>query len=211
MPRRLVRIDDDPGSLWGAPALDPAVAATPTSPIAETVTQATQTANEEERAAVAQSQLPPPPFGVPAVDSNGFFTRPWMGYLLKDYRRVGGASVTSATDMDVLTEFDDLPVPPRPVDDVLGWMDSLEPKAQIAMLAQQVDALTGLVLSQQERGFIRQPAMTAAAAAAPAGGTGTAAGGWDTAANRDAAIATLNNLRTRLNEVEAILKSARLV
>lgn len=36
---------------------------------------------------------------------------------------------------------------------------------------------------------------TATPAAAPAGGTGAAAGGWDTAANRDAAITTINGLR----------------
>lgn len=49
--------------------------------------------------------------------------------------------------------------------------------------------------------------MTTAAGAAPAGGTGTAAGGWDTAANRDAAIATINNLRTRVTELETFLKA----
>lgn len=51
------------------------------------------------------------------------------------------------------------------------------------------------------------PALTAAAAVAPAGGTGTAAGGWDTAANRDAAIAQINNLRTRVTEMENALKA----
>lgn len=35
-------------------------------------------------------------------------------------------------------------------------------------------------------------------AAAPAGGTGAAAGGWDTAAHRDAAITLMNDLRTAL-------------
>ena len=40
-------------------------------------------------------------------------------------------------------------------------------------------------------------------AAAPAGGTGTAAGGWDTAANRDAAITTINDLRSWIVEVDA--------
>lgn len=34
--------------------------------------------------------------------------------------------------------------------------------------------------------------------AAPAGGVGTAAGGWDTAVNRDAAITLLNNIRLAL-------------
>lgn len=38
----------------------------------------------------------------------------------------------------------------------------------------------------------------AAVADAPAGGVGTAAGGWDTAANRDAAIATINAVLARL-------------
>jgi hypothetical protein len=49
--------------------------------------------------------------------------------------------------------------------------------------------------------------LTTASGAAPAGGTGTAAGGWDTAANRDAAIAVINNLRTRVTELETALKA----
>ena len=39
-------------------------------------------------------------------------------------------------------------------------------------------------------------------AAAPAGGTGVAAGGWDTAANRDLAITTINDLRTHAIEMD---------
>lgn len=39
-------------------------------------------------------------------------------------------------------------------------------------------------------------------AAAPAGGVGAAAGGWDTAANRDAAIVTINDLRTHAVEMD---------
>ena len=42
---------------------------------------------------------------------------------------------------------------------------------------------------------------------APAGGTGAAAGGWDTAANRDAAIATINAILVRL-ETLGIVASA---
>lgn len=57
----------------------------------------------------------------------------------------------------------------------------------------------------------RPAALTAAAAAAPAGGVGAAAGGWDTAANRDAAIATINNLRTRVNELESKLQALGLI
>lgn len=39
-------------------------------------------------------------------------------------------------------------------------------------------------------------------AAAPAGGTGAAAGGWDTANNRDLAITTINDLRTHAIEMD---------
>lgn len=38
----------------------------------------------------------------------------------------------------------------------------------------------------------------ASGGAAPAGGVGTAAGGWDTAAHRDAAITLLNNIQAAL-------------
>lgn len=44
-------------------------------------------------------------------------------------------------------------------------------------------------------------------AAAPAGGTGTAAGGWDTAGNRDAAITTINGLRTAVSEIKTQLNA----
>lgn len=52
---------------------------------------------------------------------------------------------------------------------------------------------------------------TVAAAPAPAGGVGAAAGGWATAADRDTAIATINNLRTRLGEVESKLRTLGLL
>ena len=37
----------------------------------------------------------------------------------------------------------------------------------------------------------------------PAGGTGTAAGGWDTAANRDTAITTMTEIKTTVNALRA--------
>lgn len=48
--------------------------------------------------------------------------------------------------------------------------------------------------------------LTANPVVAPAGGTGAAAGGWSSAANRDTAIATINALRTRISEIETILQ-----
>ena len=58
---------------------------------------------------------------------------------------------------------------------------------------------------------VRPTALTATVAAAPAGGTGTAAGGWDTAANRDLAIATINNLKTRVDQLESKLQALGLL
>jgi len=55
------------------------------------------------------------------------------------------------------------------------------------------------------------PALTANPAAAPAGGTGAAAGAWSTEEDRDAAIATINALRTRVAEVEAALQAAGII
>lgn len=46
---------------------------------------------------------------------------------------------------------------------------------------------------------------------APAGNTGTTAGAWDTAANRDAAIATINSNKARIDAIEAALKNLGLL
>lgn len=43
--------------------------------------------------------------------------------------------------------------------------------------------------------------------AAPAGGTGTAEGGWDTAGNRDTAITTVNQTRTLALELQTKLNA----
>ncbi len=56
-----------------------------------------------------------------------------------------------------------------------------------------------------------EAALTTEPAAAPAGGTGAAAGGWDTAGNRDTAITCINDTRTRVGEIEAILQKFGLV
>lgn len=57
----------------------------------------------------------------------------------------------------------------------------------------------------------RAAAPTAATAAAPAGGAGATAGAYDTAANRDTAIALINNTRTRVIEIEAALRNLGLI
>ena len=67
-------------------------------------------------------------------------------------------------------------------------------------------------------GVIVSNAGAITATAMPAGGTGAAAGAWDTEANRDLAIAAFNNLRidhdalhTQFNAVMAVLRANRII
>lgn len=50
-------------------------------------------------------------------------------------------------------------------------------------------------------------AVAAVAGSVPAGGTGAAAGGWDTATNRDTAIATITEIKTQLNDLLTKLRA----
>lgn len=82
------------------------------------------------------------------------------------------------------------------------------------------DKLAGYKLGH---GVTAQGAVTANAAAAtavafPAGGTGAAAGGWDTAVNRDLAIdrfaallVDVASIRTQLNALLAELRTAGII
>ena len=124
MARPLIKGDADApggGGVWGSPALDPAAASAPTSPAAAAITQETQVANEAARVAQAAAQLPPPPFGQPIIGADGRVSQAWIPWLTKLYQRSGGAAVTSASDLDILTEFDDLPVVPRSAAETLEW------------------------------------------------------------------------------------------
>jgi len=69
-----------------------------------------------------------------------------------------------------------------------------------------------------DRGTVVSNAAATTAAAPPAGGVGAAAGAWDTAANRDSAIASINNIRidldsvqTQLNSLLTVLRTNRLI
>lgn len=57
----------------------------------------------------------------------------------------------------------------------------------------------------------RAATVAAVAGLIPAGGTGAAAGGWDTAGNRDTAIVTAGELKTKLNAILTSLKAAGLM
>jgi hypothetical protein len=60
-------------------------------------------------------------------------------------------------------------------------------------------------------GAIPTPAVADVAGTIPAGGTGTAAGGWDTAGNRNTAITTAGEIKTQLNALLARLRTAGIV
>lgn len=67
-------------------------------------------------------------------------------------------------------------------------------------------------------GTVVSNAAATTATAMPAGGTGAAEGGWDTAGNRDAAIAAFNNLRidhnalyTQFQALLTVLRTNKLI
>lgn len=73
------------------------------------------------------------------------------------------------------------------------------------------DAGGNSVLTGQQATEAAPAALTAAAVAGlvPAGGTGAAAGGWDTAPNRDTAIATIGEMKTQINALVVDITALR--
>jgi hypothetical protein len=53
--------------------------------------------------------------------------------------------------------------------------------------------------------------VAAVAGAVPAGGTGAAAGAWDTSANRDTAITTITEIKTQLNALLTELRARKII
>lgn len=69
-----------------------------------------------------------------------------------------------------------------------------------------------------QNGVVVSNAGATTSTAFPAGGVGAAAGAWDTAANRDLAIAAFNNLRidhdalfTQFNSLLAVLRTNKII
>jgi hypothetical protein len=80
----------------------------------------------------------------------------------------------------------------------------------LAQLGIMLNGVSALAATETVKGVVLKAAIQAAPvaavpAAAPAGGTGAAAGGWDTAGNRDLAIATINGLRLDIIELQAVV------
>ena len=106
---------------------------------------------------------------------------------------------------------------------IKGW-NSYEAGESVALAAEIEAELVAQGLAIKMETVVRgigaavASVATATPAAAPAGGVGTAAGGWDTAANRDAAIATINStriladeLKTQVNALLAELRTRNII
>lgn len=149
--------DDNLDSGWGAVPVDPAGVSTPGNPVTPeqtaAVTQATQAANETERATAAVSLLTPPPFGVDIVP--GFKVTPtWISWITKLYRRIGSANSLTPDELSMLESFsrDMLGAGPGVQQDLLGAFPAMPPQeAQAIRLLEsfpdQRVALMGLLES----------------------------------------------------------------
>lgn len=133
------------------------------------------------------------PARIAFVNPDGTLTTEAYRALQVLFNRVGGPLGDNGTDtfssQIVMGQAADNPA----VTDML--LQPPQPDTLLPDLSQPlgVDALLPDLL---QTGGVMRP--TASAGPAPAGGVGTAAGGYDTAANRDAAIALLNTIRTCL-------------
>lgn len=106
---------DDPSG-WGAvpalngnviysePGVDP-VTGVPTP----SATQEQQTSIANQTAVSQTTFLAPAPIQTPLIDMNGHMTAPWVVWFQQLFRRVGEAQSTPSGDIDILTEFDDIP------------------------------------------------------------------------------------------------------
>lgn len=237
MPVRILTPDDDgsggPAGWGNVPTLGGDVSTSvPTGTTGTSATQDQQSA-VATTASIAQSVfLPPAPVWTPALDPAGMMTPPWVTWFATLNRKLGGYTATPTDDAQILN-FDDggprqyqnaaiqalqvdypAPAAPQPGPTAEGLWEGV-PVSGVHMNGDE--RIYGAKTWMGKVGFFgaaattKPAANTAAAAAAPAGGVGTAAGGWDTAVNRDAAITTINNLRTRVGELETKLQALGLL
>lgn len=85
----------------------------------------------------------------------------------------------------------------------------LQPSLRKLAVCVQLDPST--VFMEVVRGAVPTVDVADVAGAIPAGGTGAAAGGWDTAANRDTAIVTIGEAKAQLNALLVALRQKGLV
>ena len=117
----IIQPTDSPEGLGSVPALGGDITtAVPNPATGVSPTQVQQSATTGTQAAAQAIVLPPPPYAVlTRLDPSGSLAT-WFQAL---NRKLGGYTAPSTADLDVWTEFDDLPVPPR-IPDSLDWPDS---------------------------------------------------------------------------------------
>ena len=112
-------------------------------PVTGLVTSQTQTQQNATAGAAAVSQytfLAPAPVQSPLMDSNGYMTTQWITWFNQLSRRVGGTQSTSVSDLDILTEFDDIPQTVRFPEKLDPYMEEGTRQGQIL---KQISDLTG--------------------------------------------------------------------
>ena len=229
MTRDLLTLSSEDPAGWG-PVLTVGGDVTTAIPDPVTGVSVVSTSQTDTATVQAISQaifIPPAPTWSPIIDSAGGMTAAWVTWFQTLTRKLGGYNATPADDAYLMSDevmvdvfsrqavtdlqlgLSDVPSV-RLVPDTDAWTGvDLGPVVQKLMA--QMDELTVQVQAIADRGWNRQAAQPATVAAAPAGGTGTAAGGWDTAINRDTAITLINNLKTRLDALEIKLQTARIL
>jgi hypothetical protein len=133
------------------------------------------------------------PSRIKFVNADGTLTPEAYRALSEIVSRTGGALGSVGTDT-----YGDIVGDASASDLNVAYTDVVQPIGKEALLEMVAQPTTPeqLLPDVVQHGSYQTP--TASGGAAPAGGVGTAAGGYDTAVNRDAAITLLNNIRTAL-------------
>lgn len=92
---------------------------------------------------------------------------------------------------------------PSDLAELLDWLEAGNNLHDLIYAAQQFQVAKTTYTQTYSTASATMPAATSLAI--PAGGTGAAAGGWDTAGNRDLAITAMNAIRTDLDNVKKVV------
>ena len=106
-------------------------------------TQERQTTTANQTAVSQYTFLAPAPVQSPLFNESGYMTPQWVTWFQQLYRRVGDAQSTSVGDLDILTEFDDIPQTFKMPVGVTTNIDAYQQdSSQIGALQTQISDLT---------------------------------------------------------------------
>jgi len=193
---------------WGnVPTIGGSISTAIPDPTTGTSTVQVVQSNSAATQSAAQSIfLPPAPTWSPLLDESGAMNSAWVTWFQTLNRKLGGYN-SSFTDDAVMMSEDQASADSTARYAIADLQVQDNTQARVSDLQSQLDGLAQLVFGMSQQGWTRQGSQIAATASAPAGGTGTAAGAWDTSGNRDTAIAFINNVGSRLASLETKLRT----